>query len=88
MVLWRGLQVQLIGYCTVNGLFLIYEYIENGTLEQHLHGVGAEGMHLFQIFGLEARHCPCPYINLWLKAANEWAGLYACLFGKNPWEIV
>ncbi|KAL2629729.1 hypothetical protein R1flu_014415 [Riccia fluitans] len=29
--------VQLIGYCTVGSLFLIYEYVENGTLDRHLH---------------------------------------------------
>ncbi|KAG0566925.1 hypothetical protein KC19_7G097400 [Ceratodon purpureus] len=28
--------VQLIGYCTTNSLFLVYEYIENGTLDHHL----------------------------------------------------
>ncbi|KAJ7557203.1 hypothetical protein O6H91_05G116500 [Diphasiastrum complanatum] len=32
--------VQLIGYCTVESLFLIYEFVENGTLAQHLHGSG------------------------------------------------
>ncbi|CAK9873401.1 unnamed protein product [Sphagnum jensenii] len=30
--------VQLIGYCTDQHLFLVYEYIDNGTLDQHLHG--------------------------------------------------
>ncbi|BBN07269.1 chitin elicitor receptor kinase 1 [Marchantia polymorpha subsp. ruderalis] len=30
--------VQLIGYCTVDSLFLIYEYVDNGTLDRHLHG--------------------------------------------------
>ncbi|KAJ4785766.1 hypothetical protein LUZ62_037012 [Rhynchospora pubera] len=29
--------VKLIGYCIEGGLFLIYEYIENGNLSQHLH---------------------------------------------------
>ncbi|CAM6099741.1 unnamed protein product [Calypogeia fissa] len=29
--------VQLIGYCTVDSLFLIYEYVENGPLDRHLH---------------------------------------------------
>jgi chitin elicitor receptor kinase 1 len=29
--------VQLIGYCTTNSLFLVYEFVENGTLDQHLH---------------------------------------------------
>lgn len=29
--------VQLIGYCTVESLFLIYEYVNNGTLDRHLH---------------------------------------------------
>lgn len=32
--------VQLIGFCTVESLFLVYEYVENGTLSQHLHGEG------------------------------------------------
>ncbi|XP_024523185.1 chitin elicitor receptor kinase 1 [Selaginella moellendorffii] len=29
--------VQLIGYCTVESLFLVYEFVDNGTLAQHLH---------------------------------------------------
>ncbi|KAL3679668.1 hypothetical protein R1sor_022624 [Riccia sorocarpa] len=29
--------VQLVGYCTVGSLFLVYEYVENGTLDRHLH---------------------------------------------------
>ncbi|KAK9074063.1 hypothetical protein SSX86_006660 [Deinandra increscens subsp. villosa] len=32
--------VRLIGYCVVRSLFLVYEYIENGNLSQHLHGSG------------------------------------------------
>ncbi|EFJ21730.1 hypothetical protein SELMODRAFT_443457 [Selaginella moellendorffii] len=30
--------VQLIGYCTVDSLFLVYEYVDNGTLSHHLRG--------------------------------------------------
>ncbi|KAH9623623.1 hypothetical protein KSS87_008598 [Heliosperma pusillum] len=30
--------VRLIGYCVERSLFLVYEYIENGTLSQHLRG--------------------------------------------------
>ncbi|XP_073387977.1 chitin elicitor receptor kinase 1-like isoform X2 [Physcomitrium patens] len=33
--------VQLIGYCTTDYLFLIYEFLENGTLDQHLHSARA-----------------------------------------------
>ncbi|KAG0623925.1 hypothetical protein M758_3G211600 [Ceratodon purpureus] len=29
--------VQLIGFCTTTNLFLVYEFIENGTLDHHLH---------------------------------------------------
>ncbi|KAJ0785527.1 putative protein kinase RLK-Pelle-LysM family [Helianthus annuus] len=29
--------VRLIGYCVEDSLFLVYEYIENGNLSQHLH---------------------------------------------------
>ncbi|KAL4628302.1 hypothetical protein ACB092_05G227400 [Castanea dentata] len=29
--------VRLIGYCVEGSLFLVYEYIENGNLSQHLH---------------------------------------------------
>ncbi|KAG2621889.1 hypothetical protein PVAP13_3NG300100 [Panicum virgatum] len=32
--------VRLIGYCTKSSLFLVYEYIENGNLSQHLRGTG------------------------------------------------
>ena len=31
------MQVRLIGYCVEDSLFLVYEYIENGNLSQHLH---------------------------------------------------
>lgn len=34
------LQVRLIGYCVEGSLFLVYEYIENGNLSQHLRGLG------------------------------------------------
>ncbi|KAF6159096.1 hypothetical protein GIB67_032713 [Kingdonia uniflora] len=34
--------VRLIGYCVEGSLFLVYEYIENGNLNQHLHGNGLE----------------------------------------------
>lgn len=37
------LQVHLIGYCTTNSLFLVYEYVENGTLDQHLHCTNIDG---------------------------------------------
>jgi hypothetical protein len=34
------LQVRLIGYCAESFFFLVYEFIENGNLSQHLHGAG------------------------------------------------
>ncbi|WOL03764.1 chitin elicitor receptor kinase 1-like [Canna indica] len=34
--------VRLIGYCTEVSLFLVYEYIENGNLGEHLHGLGRD----------------------------------------------
>nr|GMD08945.1 lysM domain receptor-like kinase 3 [Ipomoea batatas] len=34
-----SLQVRLIGYCVEGSLFLVYEYIENGNLSQHLRGL-------------------------------------------------
>uniref|UniRef100_A0A0D9XA90 non-specific serine/threonine protein kinase n=1 Tax=Leersia perrieri TaxID=77586 RepID=A0A0D9XA90_9ORYZ len=34
--------VRLIGYCTESSLFLVYEFIENGNLSQHLRGTGYE----------------------------------------------
>lgn len=37
------MQVQLIGYCTTNSLFLVYEYIENGTLDHHLRRRHSDG---------------------------------------------
>ncbi|KAM5588787.1 lysM domain receptor-like kinase 3 [Rosa sericea] len=35
--------VRLIGYCVEDSLFLVYEYIENGNLSQHLHGSSGLG---------------------------------------------
>ncbi|KAI3828053.1 hypothetical protein L1987_02147 [Smallanthus sonchifolius] len=34
--------VRLMGYCVECSHFLVYEYIENGNLSQHLHGSGRE----------------------------------------------
>ncbi|PKA47588.1 Chitin elicitor receptor kinase 1 [Apostasia shenzhenica] len=34
--------VRLIGYCTEGSLFLVYEFIENGNLSQHLRGSGRD----------------------------------------------
>ncbi|KAM0011248.1 putative protein kinase RLK-Pelle-LysM family [Helianthus debilis subsp. tardiflorus] len=34
--------VRLIGYCVEGCLCLVYEYIENGNLSQHLHGSGRD----------------------------------------------
>lgn len=36
------MQVRLIGYCVEDSLFLVYEYIENGNLSQHLRGSSGE----------------------------------------------
>ncbi|KAF2284896.1 hypothetical protein GH714_032113 [Hevea brasiliensis] len=38
----RLAKVRLIGYCVEGSLFLVYEYIENGNLNQHLHGSGRD----------------------------------------------
>ncbi|KAF7831580.1 lysM domain receptor-like kinase 3 [Senna tora] len=34
--------VRLIGYCVEGSLFLVYEFIENGNLSQHLHSSGRD----------------------------------------------
>lgn len=34
------MQVRLIGYCTEGSLFLVYEFVDNGNLSQHLRGTG------------------------------------------------
>ena len=34
------MQVRLIGYYVEGSLFLVYEYIDNGNLSQHLRGSG------------------------------------------------
>ncbi|MBA0755140.1 hypothetical protein Gogos_000082, partial [Gossypium gossypioides] len=39
---WMEFMVRLIGYCVEGSLFLVYEYIENGNLSQHLRGSGRE----------------------------------------------
>lgn len=36
--------VRLVGYCTHESLFLVYEYVENGTLSHHLKYSGREGI--------------------------------------------
>lgn len=37
-----SMQVRLIGYCVEGSLFLVYEFIENGNLSQHLRGSSGE----------------------------------------------
>ena len=39
-ILCFDMQVRLIGYCVEGSLFLVFEFIENGNLSQHLHGSG------------------------------------------------
>jgi len=34
------LQVRLLGYCVEDSLFLVYEFIDNGNLSQHLRSSG------------------------------------------------
>ncbi|KAK9074068.1 hypothetical protein SSX86_006665 [Deinandra increscens subsp. villosa] len=38
------MQVHLIGYCVEGSLFLVYEYVENGNLSQHLHRSGRDSL--------------------------------------------
>lgn len=42
-LIYNLLQVRLIGYCIEGSLFLVYEFIENGNLSQHLRGSGKNG---------------------------------------------
>jgi chitin elicitor receptor kinase 1 len=47
--------VRLIGYCVESCLFLVYEFIENGNLSQHLHGTGK--VLLFECITLHLQYC-------------------------------
>ncbi|CAI0460123.1 unnamed protein product [Linum tenue] len=40
---WNLSLSRLIGYCVEGSLFLVYEFIENGNLSQHLRSTGEEG---------------------------------------------
>ncbi|CAM0911810.1 unnamed protein product [Alopecurus aequalis] len=72
--------VRLIGYCTENSLFLVYEFIENGNLSQHLRGTGYEPLSwservqiaLDSARGLEYihEHTVPVYIHRDIKSAN------------------
>jgi len=46
------MQVRLIGYSIEGSLFLVYEYIENGNLSQHLRGSGCMTLSLVFILPL------------------------------------
>lgn len=63
---WQCLsfQVRLIGYCTQNSLFLVYEFIENGNLSQHLRGSGT----------WNCMHSPEPYTN-WSSCWCIWCNV-------------
>lgn len=72
--------VRLIGFCTEECLFLVYEFIENGTLSQHLRGSGMEPLSwparvqiaLDSARGLEYihEHTVPVYIHRDIKSAN------------------
>ncbi|ONM03443.1 Chitin elicitor receptor kinase 1 [Zea mays] len=72
--------VRLIGFCTESSLFLVYEFIENGNLSQHLRGTGYEPLSwaarvqiaLDSARGLEYihEHTVPVYIHRDIKSAN------------------
>ncbi|KAH7522764.1 hypothetical protein FEM48_Zijuj07G0173000 [Ziziphus jujuba var. spinosa] len=72
--------VRLIGYCVEGSLFLVYEYIENGNLSEHLRGSGREPLSwssrvqiaLDSARGLEYihEHTVPVYIHRDIKSAN------------------
>ncbi|RZC65745.1 hypothetical protein C5167_009434 [Papaver somniferum] len=72
--------VHLIGCCVEGSLFLVYEYIENGNLSEHLHGSGWESLPwttrvqiaLHSARGLEYihEHTVPVYIHRDIKSAN------------------
>ncbi|CAI9090065.1 OLC1v1024755C1 [Oldenlandia corymbosa var. corymbosa] len=72
--------VRLIGYCVEGSLFLVYEYIENGNLAQHLRGSGRDPLSwstrvqiaLDSARGLEYihEHTVPVYIHRDIKSAN------------------
>ncbi|KAG0455095.1 hypothetical protein HPP92_024387 [Vanilla planifolia] len=72
--------VRLIGYCIEGSLFLVYEYIENGNLSQHLRGLGRDPLQwssrvqiaLDSARGLEYihEHTVPVYIHRDIKSAN------------------
>ncbi|XP_062194900.1 chitin elicitor receptor kinase 1-like isoform X2 [Phragmites australis] len=72
--------VRLIGYCIESSLFLVYEYIENGNLSQHLRRTGYEPLSwaarvqiaLDSARGLEYihEHTVPVYIHRDIKSAN------------------
>ncbi|VAI52180.1 unnamed protein product [Triticum turgidum subsp. durum] len=72
--------VRLIGYCTESSLFLVYEFVENGNLSQHLRGTGYEPLSwaervriaLDSARGLEYihEHTVPVYIHRDIKSAN------------------
>ncbi|VVA17566.1 PREDICTED: chitin elicitor receptor kinase 1 [Prunus dulcis] len=72
--------VRLIGYCVEGSLFLVYEYIENGNLSQHLRGSGRDPLPwskrvqiaLDSARGLEYlhEHTDAVYIHRDIKSAN------------------
>uniref|UniRef100_A0A453Q7S8 non-specific serine/threonine protein kinase n=1 Tax=Aegilops tauschii subsp. strangulata TaxID=200361 RepID=A0A453Q7S8_AEGTS len=72
--------VRLIGYCTESSLFLVYEFVENGNLSQHLRGTDYEPLSwaervriaLDSARGLEYihEHTVPVYIHRDIKSAN------------------
>ncbi|XP_057433419.1 chitin elicitor receptor kinase 1-like [Lotus japonicus] len=72
--------VRLIGYCVEGSLFLVYEYIENGNLSEHLRGSGRDPLSwparvqiaLDSARGLEYihEHTVPVYIHRDIKSAN------------------
>nr|CAB3482567.1 unnamed protein product [Digitaria exilis] len=87
-----GNKVRIIGYCIESSLFIVYEYIDNGNLSQHLRGTGGYEplswarrvqIALDSARGLEYihEHTVPVYIQRDVKSAN-------ILIDKNYWAKV
>lgn len=71
------MQVHLIGYCVEGSLFLVYEYIDNGNLSEHLRGQGKNNIVYYETEIL-LHSVLWLRFSFWFKQGNHYHGPLGC----------
>ena len=81
------MQVRLIGYCVEGSLFLVYEYIENGNLSQHLQGSSEISYVEIIANGIDSeQHLQISVV--YVQAGSHFLGLLECKLPLTQPEVL